>query len=195
MKKIVCSLFLILGSSLATQLNAEKNATQKDSCFTTAFTAGYVFKNDCAFKQVYGPGIVNAITADGCYYLWKMLGVGAQVSYWRAKGKTTSLKRDSLIQEVPIAFYVRARTELECNLELYASLGGGVIWTKEKSYLGKVQKTKGIGQAEFGLNYPIYRCCSLTSAFRCLFPAQKINGFKRAVIGGYDLRGGLAFSF
>lgn len=196
MKKIICSLFLILCSSLPAQLIADASAEHEDSVFSTAFSAGYVFKNDCAFNQVYGPGIVNAITADFCYYLLGLLGVGTKVSYWRAKGKTTSLCRDSLIQEVPVTFYVRARKNLECNLELYTSLGGGIIWMKEKSYLGKVQKTKGIGEAELGLNYPVCDYCTITSAFRCLFPAQKINnGAKRSVIGGYELRGGIGFAF
>lgn len=195
MKKIVYSLLFVLGSSLAMRVCADASGGQKDSRFTKAITAGYVFKSDCAFKQVYGPGIVNVITGDWCYYLWDMLGIGAKVSYWRAKGKTTSLKRHSLIQEVPITAYLRARKAFECALELYVSLGGGALWMKEKSYLGKVQKTKGIGEVELGSNYPLYNCWSITTAFRYLFPYQGINGSNKVALGGYELRGGLAFSF
>jgi hypothetical protein len=191
MKKIVYSLFAILCSFLMAPLAADQ-----DSRFTTALTAGYVFKNDHTFRQVYGPGIVNVITADSCYYLFEMFGLGAKLSYWRAKGKTTSLKRHTVLQEIPFTFYVRARKDVSCNLELYASLGGGGIWMKEKSYLGKTHAVKGIGEFELGSNYAVCDYCNLTSAFRCLFPSQKINhSSKRSVIGGYELRGGIAFAF
>jgi hypothetical protein len=191
MKKIIVSLLLCMPSLV----QAESCAPTEKSRFSTAFTAGYVFKSDCRFNQVYGSGMVNAITADGCYYPWEMLGVGAKVSYWRARGKTTSLKRHTLLQEVPFTVYLRALKELECDLQLYVSLGGGALWIKEKSYFGHVKKTKGIGEVELGANYPVHECCMLTSAFRYLFPKEKLNGAHHVQVGGYDLRAGVAFTF
>lgn len=195
MKKILNFLLLfscLLSTRAVSAVIASKNA---DSRFTKALTAGYVFKSDCAFKQVYGPGIVNVITGDWCYYPWDMFGIGAKLSYWRAKGETSSLRRDSLIQEVPFTAYLRGRKDVGCNLELYASLGGGGIWIKEKSYLGKAHKTKGIGEAELGLNYSMCGRWNFTSAFRYLFPYQGINGSNKIAVGGYELRGGIGYSF
>lgn len=191
MKKIVLSLLLGI-FSLA---NAQSCTTTHDARCTTAFTAGYVFKSDCRFNQVYGSGMTNAITADSCYYPWEMLGVGAKVSYWRARGKTSSLHRHSLLQEVPFTVYLRGLKKFECAIELYLSLGGGALWIKEKSYLGHVKKTQGIGEVELGAHYPVHECCILTSAFRYLFPKEKLNGSHHVQVGGYDLRAGIAFTF
>lgn len=191
MKKIIFFFSFIMLSLLTTQLSAWE---EQDSCFDTALTAGFVFKNDCKFKEVYGHGIANIITADGCYYPWECWGVGAKVSYWRAHGKTDFLRQCSLLQEVPVTFYVRRRTNFRCGLQLYASLGGGLIWLREKSYLGRAQLHKGIGEAEIGLSYPVWRHVNITSAFRYLFPRQSFAG-EKVDIGGFDLRAGLEFPF
>lgn len=165
----------------------------KKSWFT-AITAGYVFKHDCAFKNVYGHGIVNVITADGCYYPWKHWGVGAKVSYWRAKGRTTFLRQRTLLQEMPFVIYLRGRKEFQCRLQLYGSLGGGIAWIKEKSYLPTERLHKGIGEVEIGINYPLWRCINIAGALRYLFPPQK-QLCETIDIGGVDVRAGIGFSF
>lgn len=199
MKKIIFFSFFIFLSFLsnlsARQFDYVAFEEEQDPCFTTAVSAGFVFKHDdCTFKEVYGHGIVNVITVDGCYYLCNPWGIGAKISYWRAKGCTTFLKQCSLIQEVPFTFYLRRITDFQCGVQLYASLGGGVIWTKEKSYLGCVKLHKAIGEVEVGLNYPVWCDLNITGAFRYLFPRQSQAG-KKIDIGGCDLRAGLAYDF
>jgi hypothetical protein len=162
--------------------------------FNGALSAGYVFKQDCTFKKVYGHGMANVITADGCYYFWQPWGIGAKVSYWRKHGCTTFLKRRTLLQEVPLTFYLRRQHDFECGLQLYASLGGGVAWGKEKSYLGSVKFHKGIGEVEAGLNYSSCGRFNITGACRYLFPKQSVTGHKVAV-GGVDLRAGIGVTF
>lgn len=186
MKKLLILLSFFMVTS---QLSAD------DRCFSGALTAGYVFKhNDCAFKKVYGHGLVNIITADGCYYPWECWGIGGKVSYWRAHGRTTFLKQCTHLQEVPLTFYLRRIEDFRCGLQLYASLGGGVIWMKEKSYLGHVKRHKGIGEVEVGLNYPMWHCLNFTSAFRYLFPRQS-ESCKKVDVGGFDLRAGIELPF
>ncbi|MGC2310349.1 MAG: hypothetical protein WA432_01870 [Candidatus Babeliaceae bacterium] len=167
---------------------------ERDGCFTGAFSAGYVFKHDRGFKEVYGHGIANVLTGDGCYYFSKPWGIGAKISYWRAKGQTTSLKQCTLLQEVPITVYIRGIEDFRCGLQLYISLGGGIMWMQEKSYLGKVKLHKGIGEVELGLHYPVWRCLNITTAFRYLFPSQFLCG-RKADIGGFDIRAGFEFPF
>jgi hypothetical protein len=196
MKKLILFSFFILLLVPSVQLfgKEEKEEKKNDSLFTGALTAGYVFKHDCLFKQIYGHGMVNVITGDGCYYPWEHWGLGVKVSYWRAEGKTTFLKHCSLLQEVPVTFYLRKRKDFDCGLQLYGSLGGGVIWMQEKSYLGKVHSNKGIGELEIGVNYPAWHWINVTGAFRYLFPRQ--TEFCRKVdVGGCDLRAGIGFSF
>lgn len=198
MKKIM---ILILGTTLlltSTQLWCKHERVQlNETRFTSAFTAGYVFKyDDCFFKSVYGKGMVNAITFDGCYNPWENVGFGTKVSYWLAKGETTFHKRCTTLYEVPLTFYIRGMGNLACNLRLYGSLGGGVIWSKEKSYLGQVRFTKGIGEAEVGMMYPIWSHILITGAFRVLFPRQSLcDGSPIVNIGGCDLRAGIGFAF
>ncbi|MEX0940225.1 MAG: hypothetical protein WDZ41_02605 [Candidatus Babeliales bacterium] len=170
-----------------------KKFEKYDSCFDGAFSSGFVFKNESKFKDVYGHGIINAITADGCYYPWERWGLGVKFSYWRRKGRTSFLQLGSIVQQMPFTLYLRRRKEFDCGLQLYASLGGGIIWTKEKSYLGEVKFNKGIGEAEVGLCYTICHGVGLTSAFRYLFPRQSHN-YQRVMVGGYDLRAGISFS-
>ena len=189
MKKII---FLIL--LFTTIFNVLKS---REHSFCTAFTAGYVFKHDEEFKEIYGPGIANLITVDACYFpfeKWSKWGVGTKVSYWKTHGKTTFLKQRTTLQEIPLTFYIRRIEDLSCSLQMYASLGGGLIWIKEKSYLGNRKIHKGIGEAEIGLNYSIYKCLNFTTAIRYLFPAQSICDQKMDV-GGLDLRLGIGFSF
>lgn len=184
------SVFLLLLS-----LDALAHESQeKSSSFVTAASAGYVFKNDCTFKDVYGHGMVDVLTVDGCYYPWEMWGFGAKVSYWRAHGKTTFLKECTLLQEVPVTVYARIMKEFNSGLQLYASLGGGFTWIKEKSYFGNVHIYKGIGEIETGIYYPVWRCVNITGAFRYLFPPQNQQGHTIDV-GGCDLRVGIGFSF
>lgn len=199
MKKLV---FCLLGLFIsAVSCGACQQADCCDARFTGALSAGYVIKHaDYVFKEVYGRGMANVITADGCYQFWRCMGVGAKVSYWRANGKTTFFKQCTLLQEVPVTFYLRAITYFRNCLQLYASLGGGVIWMKEKSYLGCVHKNKGIGEFELGMNYPIWCWLNFTSAFRYLFPREKQccmtgPGFEKIDVGGFDFRAGLVCSF
>ena len=193
MKKILFICFFTLLSMVSTRLSGN-SLEKKHSSFSGTFSAGYVFKHDCKFKAVYGRGMVNAITFDGCYYPWECWGFGAKISYWRKKGCTTFLQRRSILQEVPITFYVRRIKKFDCGLQMYGSLGGGVIWIKEKSYLGDVRLTKGIGEVEVGLNSPVWHHLNLTIAFRYLFPSQCHAG-EKANVGGFDLRAGIGFSF
>lgn len=190
MKKIIFLLSLFPTIAMGTTIDIH------DTNFTGALTAGFVFKhNDHVFKEVYGVGIANAITADGCYRFWKHWAMGAKISYWLIHGHTTLFKRSSFIQEVPITAYVRGIYDLRCNLQLYASLGGGAIWLHEKSYLGKISFWKGIGEAEIGFNYPVWHCMTITSAFRYLFPRQSHCGSCKIDVGGFDLRAGLGFVY
>lgn len=199
MKKIFYSLSLmfLLGIPLSVSADEiEKDDSKSDRThFTTALTAGYVFKHDCRFKQVYGRGVTNVITADGCYYPWELWGFGAKLSYWRAKGHTAFLHQCTILQQIPVTLFIRKVHNFECcKLQPYASLGGGFIWTKEKSYLATERTYKGIGEVEVGLNWPVWRCMNVTGAFRYAFPPQKIEG-RTTDIGGCDLRAGIGFSF
>lgn len=194
MKKILFIFFISLVLLVPSHLFG--NDVEKENKYDLAFTAGYVFKNDSQFKDVYGHGIINALTADFCYHYWERWGLGAKLSYWRKKGRTTFLQQRAIIQELPITFYLRRIKEFNCGLQLNASLGGGLVWMKEKSYLGKKKLTKGIGELEFGLQYPIWRCLNIVGAFRYLFPPQRqSNVCERTVVGGFDLRAGIGFSF
>ncbi len=189
MKKIIFFSFIILQS-----VQLFGNTVERRKRDFTAFSAGYVFKNDCAFKDVYGHGMINAITADFCYYPWKHWGFGGKLSYWRAKGHTTFLEQCTLAQEVPVTLYLRAMKEFQCRLQLYGSLGGGFAWIKEKSYLGNVHTYKGIGELEVGLNYPLWRYINVVGAARYIFPPQKQSG-DTIDVGGVDLRAGIGFVF
>lgn len=186
MKKIKL-IFLIFLSTYA--------FSRVDTCrFTNAITAGYVFKRDDNFKQVYGNGIINVITEDFCYYPWKCYGLDFKLSYFRKKGKTTFTQQCSLIQEVPITVSLRKIKNFR-YAQLYGSLGGGLIWLKEKSYLGEVKLHKAIGEFELGLNSCRYwHCINFTAAFRYLFP-RKTNCCEVVDLGGFDLRAGFEISF
>lgn len=191
-KRIV--IFCLFGLSLIS-VRLLCNEEKSDTCFSTALTAGFVFKDDVVFKEVYGHGIINAITLDGCYYRWNPWGVGAKISYWRAKGKTTFLKYPSVVQEIPVTFYVRRLLrDFDCGVQAYASAGGGFVWLKEKSYIGTARLYKGIGEVEIGLFYPVWSCINITGAFRYLFPFQSIY-CEKSQVGGFDLRAGIAFLF
>jgi hypothetical protein len=160
----------------------------------TALTSGYVFKRGQIFKEVYGHGITNILTADGCYYFQNNWGLGAKASYWRAHGQTTFLKQTTLLQEVPAIFYLRKLCQRPSGTQLYASLGGGFTWVKENSYLGTVSIFRGLGELEIGCNYPVWRSWNVTAAARYLFPPQNQNGTKKDV-GGVDLRAGIGFDW
>lgn len=164
-------------------------------CFTAALTTGYVFKHDdCIFKQVYGHGIQNVITADVCYYPWECWGIGAKVSYWRAEGRTAVLRECTTLQEVPVTLYVRKLFDRWCNFQSYVSVGGGVIVIKEKSYIACVDRHVGTGEFEVGVNYFTCSCFDITAAFRYLFSGNCFCGHK-ADAGGFDLRIGVGFSY
>lgn len=193
MKKIILFLCLIFLFPLSTQL-ISGHLKKYHSCFSGALSSGYVFKHDKRFKDVYGHGIVNVLTADGCYYPWDCWGVGTKISYWRTKGRTAFLKLRSLAQEVPVTLYLRGVKKFTCRLQGYASLGGGFVWVKEKSYLGRVSFYKAIGEIELGLNYLVWRCIYITAACRYLFPSQS-HAHQTTNVGGVDLRAGIGFSF
>src|SRR5258708_2045025 len=158
MKKII-----VLFLSLLCTKTMPSIFSRSDSNFTGAFTAGFVFKHDPVFKAVYGRGITNVITADGCYHPFKYWGIGAKVSYWFVSGETTFFNRESHLHEVPFTLYLRGILNFQNGLRLYASLGGGGIWAQEKNYLGCTSKTRGIGEAEVGLNYSIRHRLNFTS--------------------------------
>ena len=190
MKKILLFLLCVGASSLL---------ANSDSCSEShksiAFTSGYVFKHDDTyFKQTYGRGMGNVITGDFYYHRCNMWGFGAKMSYWLALGKTTFFKHHTTLQQIPMTAYVRKTADFECGLQLYASLGGGVTWIREKSYLGHVSAWKGIGETEVGLNHPMWHCLNFTSAFRYIFPRQNI-GTNKVDVGGLDLRAGVQILF
>jgi hypothetical protein len=193
MKKILYFSFFMLLLGAGAELVAE-SSEREPSCFDLDFTAGYAFKNDSRFKEVYGHGMINMITGDGCFYPWKHGGIGAKMSYWRTKGKTTFMEYRSIIREIPVTVYARGRKNFSCGLELHGSLGAGFAWIKEKSYLGHVQFYKGLGELEAGLRYPIWRCIEFTAAVRYLFPPQVFR-CEKVDVGGVDLRAGIGFSF
>ena len=150
MKNIFFSLFIFL-SLLCTQSLCGFLETQDNCCFTGAFTAGYVFKfDDHLFKEVYGQGMGNVITGDICYHPWECWGIGGKLSYWLAFGRTTLLERHTTLQQIPMTIYLRRLFDFTCGLQLYASLGGGATWIREKSYLGHTHQWRGIGEAEVG---------------------------------------------
>jgi|SRR5579872_990605 len=190
MKKIiVCVLAVVSLNSLCDTVK------MRDASWTSALSAGYVFKHgDGVFKEVYGVGMVDAITADICYHPWRSWGIGAMARYWFAKGHTSFLHRPTKLHEVPLVAYVRAMMDFSRGLRLYASLGGGAVYVKETSYLGHVHEWRGIGQAEVGLFYPLWRRLHFTSAFAYLFPRQS-HDCTRIDVGGFDLRVGLAVPF
>lgn len=167
--------------------------TKSPRC-STAFSAVYVFKNDCQFKEIYGHGMINIITGNFVYYPWDFWGIGATTSYWRAKGRTTFLQFCTTAKEIPLTFSIRRLVISKHDIEFYAALGGGVTWLKEKSDIEQIKLHKEIGEIEVGLKYPIYHCLKLTTAFRYLFPPQCICDVKTDV-GGVDLRAGFELSF
>lgn len=207
MKKLIMIFFVFI-SFLTLQARAENcvmntpkecswcNELFEDSRFTIAFSSGYVFKHDDRnFRSVYGYGMGDIITADFCYRLCESCwGIGAKASYWLALGKTTFFRRHTFLQEVPVIAYVRAWKNFERGLRLYGSLGGGFAYINEKSYLGRVQQVRGLGEVEAGFFYPVWYCLTLTGAFRYLFPRQKQSSVKIDP-GGFDLRAGLAIYF
>lgn len=193
MKKIFSPILFLCSLLVPAAVFADADA-REGATFVGSLSSGFVFKHDCAFKAVYGSGMVNIITADGCYYPWCHWGIGGKISYFRATGKTAFLQECTRVQEVPVTFYLRRTTEFSCGAQLYASLGGGFVWLKEKSYLADIHLTKGIGEAEVGLYCPLWRCITFTSAFRYLFPRQT-RGCAKIDVGGFDLRAGLGVEF
>lgn len=189
-KLLLIALCMICAPLLCT---AEESCMENQCCTTFDLTTGYVFKHDCNFKSVYGHGIQNIITADACYYWCESWGLGAKVSYWQAKGCTTLFKQRTHLHEIPLTFYVRKSIDCSC-LQLYGSVGGGAMFIKEKSYLGCVKETKGVGELEIGAYYDVCSCFDITAAFRYLFPHECVLG-KKVDIGGFDLRAGIGFSY
>jgi hypothetical protein len=194
MKKIMVFPLFIWLVLVPQRLVCEEPCAQ-DPRFGATFSSGYVFKHDDqAFRETYGFGMGNVITADWSYNPWESWGFGAKMSYWLALGKTTFFQKNTFLQEIPVTFYIRPTLNLKCCLQLYASLGGGFVWIKEKSYLGHVTQYKGIGEVETGFNYPVSRRINVTSAFRYLFPRKSHDGSKIDV-GGFDLRAGIGVVF
>lgn len=166
----------------------------KRSTVDLALSTGYIWKNDHHFKKVYGQGIEDIITLDGCYWFSRYVGVGLKGSYWSADGKTTVLKKSTHVKEVPAIAYLRAR--IGCVIQLYGSLGVGGIYVHEKSYLGQVNTSAWCGEAEIGLNYYFAKHIYLTTAFRYLYSRKEIHSLhENADFGGYGIRGGLGCDF
>lgn len=166
----------------------------KDSTFDLAATTGYVWKTDSQFKQVYGKGIQDIITIDGCYWPFRYLGVGIQSGYWLAHGKTTISKRPTRLWEVPLNLYLQGR--IGRSFQLHASLGTGVIFVNEKSYLGNVSHQTWSGEAEVGMNYYFFKQAYLTVDLQYLYARKKISEtHERADLGGLNARGGIGVSF
>lgn len=185
--------FMLLGC--CSEVLCHEYDESETPCFSLALTTGFVFKHDdCTFKQVYGRGIQNVITADGCYYPWECWGIGAKVSYWREEGKTTLFRECTVLQEIPITAYVRRISDVWCNWQGYLSLGGGAIIIKEKSYIGCVDTHAGVGEFEAGFKYNLCSCFDITGAFRYLFSGDCLCG-NNVDIGGFDLRAGIGFSY
>lgn len=196
MKKIlIISLYVFSSIFSGLVLARDKNLVP----YNIALSSGYVFKHDCRFKEVYGHGMVDIITTDFCYFPWKTWGFGAKMSYWRAEGRTTFLDYCTVAQEIPVTVYAKAAHYFNCDLQVYASLGGGFEWVKEKSYLGCVKVYKGIGEVEVGLHYPLVKFFNFTTAFRYVFPPQRLYRCKSDCLnfdfGGCDLRAGFSFLF
>jgi len=161
-----------------------------------AVTTGYIWKNDCRFKEIYGEGIQDVITVDVCGWFSECFGIGLKGSYWEAEGRTPVCRLHTNVHEIPLIGYVRREIEFDCTFAAYASLGGGIIFVREKSELGKVNTDTWGGEAEIGLNYYFFKNFYLTTAFRYLYFKKKIAGIdERADFGGYGLRGGLGISF
>jgi len=195
MKKIFFFAGIVLSSITIQSMCQEVVCQENSSRFTSAFTAGYVFKHDDHnFRQVYGTGMGNVITADLCYHRCNVWGIGGKISYWLAVGRTVAFRRHTFLQELPITFYVRRMFNFCSGLQLYASLGGGFTWINEQNYLGKTNQVRGIGEVEGGLTYPVWCHLDLTTAFRYIFPRQN-QGSTKIDVGGFDLRGGIAYSF
>ena len=196
--------------------------SSQESKFITALTSGYVFKTgDALFTDKYGRGMVNIITAYICYNAWEKYGVGAKLGYWRAQilpgiAQKTGQPLNSLAQQVPLTFYLRRYKNFDCGLQLYASLGGGVIWTSDStkewtdqlnynssnliatqppSYFPTMQ-----GEVETGFTWQAWNRIHLTGAFRYLFPPkQRVSSFGKngtyINLGGIDLRAGISIEF
>lgn len=189
MKKIILTILIYLNSAVLLA-----DLAKQDLKWQGCFTAGYVFKHDQVFKQVYGPGIANLITGDLCYALPQSWGLGGKLSYWRAHGETDFLEMPTVLHEVPITLYICKMHNFDSGRQIYGSLGGGVICIKETSYLGQVVLHNGIGEVEVGFSTPLWCRCKLTSALRYLFPSYTKCDTK-ASIGGLELRAGLGFAW
>lgn len=193
MKKLLFFTSIIL-SSISIQSMCQE-VVCSSSHFTSAFTSGYVFKHgDRNFKEVYGTGMVNVITADLCYHRCNVWAIGGKIGYWLAVGRTVAFKRRAFLQEFPVTFYVRRMINFCSGLQLYGSLGGGFAWIKEERYLAHTAQARGIGEVETGLIYPAWCHLDFTAAFRYLFARQNQDTAKIDV-GGLDLRAGVAYSF
>ncbi|MGE0206903.1 MAG: hypothetical protein AB7R69_03585 [Candidatus Babeliales bacterium] len=203
MKKIIIVATLLIAAQTYAASCAEKKSCPQEcyaskddfqcSRFTTAFSSGYVFKNDGIFRDVYGLGMVNVLTADICYHPWERLwGIGGKISYWLARGRTTMLRQRTFLQEIPVSLYVRKMKDFASGLRLYGSLGGCFAYIKEDNYLAHTKRYKGLGEVEAGLFYPVWRRMLITAAARYLFPRQ---GHPKVDVGGVDLRAGIGFFF
>ena len=193
MKKIIWSLVYV--SLINLHVNARQILSDVDSPkFSSAFSSGYVFKNDCRFQKVYGRGMIDIITGAFVFYPWDFWGLGLKVSYWQAKGNSTLFNFNTKLREIPLMLTLQRLLIFKHGIELYFSAGGGAAWIKEKSYLDTIKFWKGLGEIEIGANWPLYKNLKLTTAFRYLFPRQFLCS-EKIDVGGCDLRGGLEFSF
>ena len=189
MKKLF---FLLLFSipSLCISANSENFL----SIFDLTATTGYVWQSDSHFKQVYGKGIQDVITIDGCYWPFRHFGIGIQGSYWLANGKTTILKKSTRLWEVPLNLYLEGR--IGQMFQLHGSLGTGIIFVNEKSYLGSVSHQAWSGEAEVGIDYYFFKKSYLSAALQYLYSGKEISETQeRVALGGLNLRAGIGISF
>jgi hypothetical protein len=187
MKKIY---ILTILAFISINMHAQRCAP---SIFDLVFTSGFIWKVDRVFKEVYGVGIPDLITVDGCYYLSDYFGIGIKTSYWERKGKEIIPDQPPKIQEVPLITYLRARVGY--GIQGYISLGGGATFVKENRDPIHFKKAVGIGEVEAGINYYIHRFSYFSCAFRYLFPRQSFEETTLTDFGGLGLRVGLAFSY
>jgi hypothetical protein len=177
----------------ATDSEKKKGCENTNSSFDLALTSGYVWKrDDDLFKEVYGHGIFNIATVDGCYYPCTNWGLGAKIGFWQRHGKTTCFQECTRLKELPLLGYVRAR--IGHMLQAYASLGAGVIFAREKSYLGCAKEHTGIAEVEIGATCN-FDNVFVTGALDFLFPKQPHCKREATTFGGYGLRGGIGISF
>ncbi len=188
-------LLLLVTGLLSSKLLCEEYSNKiYAQTYDFTLSSGYVWKSDFHFKNVYGSGIPNLITADICYWLYEFLGLGIKSAYWEKTGRTTVFQQHARIQEVPLILYLKGG--IGDRIRGYFALGGGVIFAKERSYLGKIWQIVPGGDIELGVNCFIIKQLYVTAAFDYLFFYKQVSSFHgKRDFGGYGFRLGLGTGF